>query len=146
MTPHRAQQGLIIGQLRRIFPDDDPSLIRSAVDTVERFQGQERDVIVASYALGDPDAIGDEDEVLMSLNRFNVMSSRARAKLIVLVSREVVDHLSGDLETLRASRLLKNYVDSFCRDARPMTLGFVEDGVEREVSGTRKHRAAERPM
>jgi hypothetical protein len=46
------------------------------VDTVERFQGQERDVIVASYALGDPDAIGDEDEFLMSLKRFNVMSSR----------------------------------------------------------------------
>lgn len=47
----------------------------------------------------------------MSLNRFNVMSSRARAKLIVLVSREVIDYLSGDLETLRESRLLKNYVD-----------------------------------
>jgi DNA replication ATP-dependent helicase Dna2 len=64
----------------------------------------------------------------------------------VLVSREVVDHLSGDLETLRESRLLKNYVGSFCRDARPMTLGFVEDGAEREVPGTHKYRAAEPRM
>ncbi len=143
VTPHRAQQGLIIGHLQRIFPDDDPGLIRDAVDTVERFQDQEQDAIIASYALGDPDAIGDEDEFLMSLNRFNVMSSRARAKLVVLVSREVVDHFSGDLETLRESRLLKNYVDSFCRDARPVTLGFVEDGTEREVPGTHKHRAIE---
>lgn len=143
VTPHRAQQGLIIGRLQQVFPEDDPALIRGAVDTVERFQGQERDVIVASYALGDPDAIGDEDEFLMSLNRFNVMSSRARSKLIVLVSQEIVDHLSGDLETLRESRLLKNYVDSFCRDARPMTLGFMDDGTEREVPGTHKHRATE---
>jgi len=143
VTPHRAQQGLIIGRLQQIFPDDNPGLIRGAVDTVERFQGQERDVIVASFALGDPDAIGDEDEFLMSLNRFNVISSRARAKLIVLVSREVVDHLSEDLETLRESRLLKNYVDSFCRDAQPMILGFVEDGTEQKVPGTHKHRVAE---
>ena len=52
-------------------------------------------MIIASFALGDPDAIGDEDEFLMSLKRFNVMASRARAKLIVLVSREVVDHLAA---------------------------------------------------
>jgi hypothetical protein len=82
----------------------------------------------------------------MSLNRFNVMSSRARAKLVMLVSREVVDHLSGDPEILRRSRLLKNYVDSFCGDAHPMTLGFVENGAEREVPGTHKHRAAEPRM
>jgi DNA replication ATP-dependent helicase Dna2 len=140
VTPHRAQQGLIISRLQQIFREDDPGLIRSAVNTVERFQGQERDVIIASYALGDPDAIADEDEFLMTLNRFNVMASRARAKLIVLVSREVIDHLSSDLETLRESRLLKNYVDSFCGEARPMTLGFVDDGAEREVPGTHKHR------
>jgi hypothetical protein len=46
----------------------------------------------------------DEDEFLMMLNRFNVMASRARSKLIVLVTQEVVDHLSGDLDTLRQSR------------------------------------------
>jgi hypothetical protein len=58
VTPHRAQQGLIIGRLQQHFPDNDPVLIKGAVDTVERFWGQERHVIVASYALGDPDAIG----------------------------------------------------------------------------------------
>ena len=47
--------------------------------------------MIATFALGDPDAISDEDEFLLSLNRFNVMASRARAKLVVLVSRQVVD-------------------------------------------------------
>jgi DNA replication ATP-dependent helicase Dna2 len=142
VTPHRAQQGLIISRLQEVFAGTGvaPDLVRSAVDTVERFQGQERDVIIASYALGDPDAIGDEDEFLMSMNRFNVMASRARAKLVVLVSREVVDHLSGDLDTLRGSRLLKTFVDSFCERARPMTLGVLEDGTPRPVFGSFRYR------
>uniref|UniRef100_UPI00235DC89D C-terminal helicase domain-containing protein n=1 Tax=Rubrobacter calidifluminis TaxID=1392640 RepID=UPI00235DC89D len=136
VTPHRAQQGLIAGRLQRTFPDEDPNLIRDAVDTVERFQGQERDLIIASYALGDPDAIADEDEFLMSANRFNVMASRPRAKLIVFVSREVVDHLPEDPDILRGSRLLKVFVDSFCREERPAKLGFIENGEAKAVPGT----------
>jgi DNA replication ATP-dependent helicase Dna2 len=142
VTPHRAQQGLIVSRLQQIFADSgvDPVAIRGAVDTVERFQGQQRDVIIASFALGDPDMIHEEDEFLMSLNRFNVMASRARAKLIVLVSQQVVNHLSNDLDTLRESRLLKFFVESFCNDSRPMTLGYLDNGTPRLVSGLFKSR------
>ena len=140
VTPHRAQQGLIVSRLQQIFANAGitPSLIRDAVDTVERFQGQQRDVIIASFALGDPDAIQNEDEFLMSLNRFNVMASRARAKLVVFVSREIVDHLSSDLDTLHGSRLLKFYVDSFCQNAGSMDLGFLDNGVIQLIRGTYK--------
>jgi DNA replication ATP-dependent helicase Dna2 len=140
VTPHRAQEGLIISRLQDVFPALSPSLIRDAVDTVERFQGQERDVIVASFALGDPDAILREDEFLHNLNRFNVLASRARAKLIVLVSQEVVDHLSSDLEVLRDSRLLKVYAQSFCRNTRPVTLGYLPAGSIRFVPGVLRYR------
>jgi DNA replication ATP-dependent helicase/nuclease Dna2 len=142
VTPHKAQQGLIVNRLQQIFSSTgvSPSLIRDAVDTVERFQGQQRDVIVASFALGDPDAIQNEDEFLMSLNRFNVMASRARAKLIVLVSRQVVDHLSSDLDTLYESRLLKVYADSFCREARHMNLGYLDGGVPLMMHGIFRRR------
>jgi len=128
VTPHRAQQGLITSRLQQVFPAVPADLIRGAVDTVERFQGQERDVIIASFALGDPDAIMAEDKFLYSLNRFNVMASRARAKLIVLVTQEIVDHLANDIDVLRASRLLKMYAESFCRSARPMDLGYLQGG------------------
>jgi hypothetical protein len=110
------------------------------VDTVERFQGQQRDVIIASFALGDPDAIQDEDEFLMSLNRFNVMTSRARAKLITLVTQEVVNHLSGELDILRQSRLLKVFIESFCNNSRPMTLGHVLANGVLQVDGMFKWR------
>lgn len=125
VTPHRAQQALVVSGLQRLFGAVvSPGTIRESVDTVERFQGQQRDVMFATFALGDPDAISDEDEFLLSLNRFNVMASRARAKLIVLVSRQVVDHLSADPDVLRGSALLKTFVETFCANSRPMTLGY----------------------
>jgi DNA replication ATP-dependent helicase Dna2 len=142
VTPHRAQQGLIASDLQALFGTGRAvsDAIRNAVDTVERFQGQERDVIIASFAVGDPDQIGDEEEFLLSLNRFNVMASRARAKLIVLVSRQVVDHLAREVEVLRDSRLLKVFVESFCCHSRPINLGYFDNGNLRTVSGDLKWR------
>ena len=113
-----------------------PAQIRAAVDTVERFQGQQRDVMLATFALGDPDAIRDEDEFLMSLNRFNVMASRTRAKLVVLVSQEIVNHLPTDMDVLRESALLKTYAETFCASARPLTLGHLVNGVLKTVPGS----------
>jgi hypothetical protein len=137
VTPHRAQQALIVARLQQVFAGQGATAaeIRSAVDTVERFQGQQRDVMLATFALGDPDAIRDEDEFLMSLNRFNVMASQARAKLVVLVSQEVVNHLPSDPEVLRQSALLKTYTETYCDKARPMSLGIV-GGQPHVVNGT----------
>lgn len=137
VTPHRAQQGLIVTRLQQVFnaTGQMADWIRDAVDTVERFQGQQRDIIVASYTLGDPDQIAEEEEFLMSLNRFNVIASRARAKLILLVSQEVISHLARDTDVLRESRLLKQYVEMFCDNSRPMTLGHVDGTTARRVPG-----------
>jgi hypothetical protein len=137
VTPHRAQQGLIVGRLQQVFGASGTiaDAIRDAVDTVERFQGQQRDVIIGSFALGDPDQIAEEEEFLMSLNRFNVMASRARAKLIVLVSREVVDHLAGEIDVLRESRLLKVFVESFCDQSQLLTLHHLQQGQVQPVTG-----------
>lgn len=136
VTPHRAQQALVVSGLQRLFsPAVAPSMIRESVDTVERFQGQQRDVMIATFALGDPDAISDEDEFLLSLNRFNVMASRARAKLIVLVSQQIVDHLSADPEVLRGSALLKTYAETFCSNKSAMTLGYNTPSGPRQVPG-----------
>lgn len=124
VTPHSAQRALIIGDLRRAFGATAQQnwLIREAVDTVERFQGQQRDVIVASFAVGDPDLVAQEEEFLLSLNRFNVMASRPRTKLIVLLTNEILDYLSNDGEVLANSRAIKLFSGSFCRNPQSITL------------------------
>ena len=137
VTPHRAQQGLIVSRLLSAFKASGQLAdeIRDAVDTVERFQGQQRDIIIASYTLGDPDQIAEEDEFLLSLNRFNVVASRARAKLIVLVSQEVVSHLAHDTNILRESKLLKVYAESFCNNERVVDLAYEEGGTVHTIPG-----------
>ena len=83
VTPWRAQVGVIRAQI-----EDDPQLSENVtVDTVERFQGGEKDIIIVSMAVFDPvqmqlvesaDAQGEVDRKL------NVTVSRAREQLIVL--------------------------------------------------------------
>jgi hypothetical protein len=113
VTPHRAQRARIVDGLADAF-DVDRSLVDSAVDTVERFQGQERHVIVASYAVGDPDTIAQEEEFLQNLNRFNVLATRPMSKLIVAVTDELVGHLASDIDTLRSSALIKQFATTYC--------------------------------
>jgi superfamily I DNA and/or RNA helicase len=130
----------IVGRLQQIFPAHQSESIRNAVDTVERFQGQQRDVIIASIGLGDPDIIALEDEFLFNLNRFNVLSSRCRAKLIVFATKTLLDHLSNDKNVLEQSRFLKQFAESFCYHSKPLKLGFVKDGNNILRSGTLKRK------
>lgn len=124
VSPHKAQMGKIVSALSKVFPQTNQTIIRNAVDTVERYQGQERDVILCSFGLGDPDAIRNEEEFLYNLNRFNVMASRAKAKLIVLVAQTVVDHLANDIDVLRSSRLLKQYADHYCNKEQSLQFDY----------------------
>lgn len=111
VTPHRAQQAAILERLDAIMPPEvDREAMTKAVDTVERFQGQQKAAMIASFGIGDPDQISAEEEFLYGLNRFNVIVSRARAKMIVVMSRGMADHLPRELAVLRGSKLLKNFV------------------------------------
>ncbi len=134
VTPHRAQMSRVIQSLSRLFPGEE-TFIRSAVDTVERFQGQERAVIIASFGIGDEDIIRGEDEFLYDLRRFNVLASRAQAKLIVMLTRALVNHLSDDVEVLRESVLLKRFALNFCEPVGAVSLGYVDAETEYEVVG-----------
>lgn len=120
VTPHRAQRSLVDSGLREVFGIAHAAEIHAAVDTVERFQGQERWVILASYAVGDPDTVADEAEFLQNLNRFNVLATRAKAKVVVFISDELLAHIATDIEVIRASKLIKSFADTYCNQAAPL--------------------------
>jgi DNA replication ATP-dependent helicase Dna2 len=60
------------------------------VDTVERFQGQERDVIVIATGIAERHRIDALAEFLLLPQRLNVAVSRARMKVIVVAAAEFV--------------------------------------------------------
>jgi DNA replication ATP-dependent helicase Dna2 len=82
LTPHRQQGALIISALRVALGQ---GAALPVVDTVERAQGSERDVIVYSMTSSDAGVI--EAGFLLEPRRTNVALTRARSKLIVLGSR-----------------------------------------------------------
>lgn len=128
MTPHRAQQAAVFERLATALAGRvDENEIFAAVDTVERFQGQEKTVMIASFGLGDKDQIAAEEVFLFNLNRFNVTASRAKAKFIGIMSRRLVDHLPSDKDALIESRLLKHFVDGVLRRTDRISVqGFEE--------------------
>jgi hypothetical protein len=140
VTPHRAQKALLQAGLRNTYPTVADE-IDKAVDTVERFQGQERWAILATYAVGDPDTVAEEDEFLQSLNRFNVLATRARAKLVVVLSDEVVAHIASDIDVINDSRLLKSFAHTFCANRSRLVVGHTApNGVARDVEMTMRWR------
>ena len=123
VTPHRAQQAAVYDRLANVMPVGvDRNRLFDSIDTVERFQGQEKAVMIASFGLGDADQIAAEEEFMYSLNRFNVSASRAQAKLIALISRPLVDYLPRDRRVLEESRLLKHFVDGFLSASEQIVL------------------------
>ncbi|MCB9833599.1 MAG: AAA family ATPase [Planctomycetes bacterium] len=83
IAPHRRQNVRIREMLARILPR---AVDLPLVDTVERIQGQERDLIILSMSISDPDILAAEADFLFLPNRFNVAATRARRKLVVLAS------------------------------------------------------------
>ncbi len=93
ISPYRAQQSLI----RDLLSSDRGDASIPTVDTVDRFQGGEREAIILSLARSD-----EVTSFLADRRRLNVSLSRARSKLILLGhGRTLREHpLFSDLLTL----------------------------------------------
>ena len=104
ISPHRAQNALIRRSL--------PQFLRAGafVETVDRIQGKERDAVILSYCVSDPEFAAAEGEFIFSKERLNVAITRARFKLIVLVSRQLLDTLSPEQDVVDKSELLREFV------------------------------------
>jgi len=102
ISPFRAQVRLMQSAIdKRRLPGAD----RLTVETVERIQGQEREVVVVSLAAGDPAESKQRGAFHLALNRLNVALSRARTKAVLVGSGHAFLALPSDVDGLRmASR------------------------------------------
>lgn len=120
LAPHRAQNSTI-RQLLRGYGFGTETQPMPLVDTVDKLQGQERDVVVMSYGVADSEYAEGEAEFLLSSNRFNVAATRARHKLIVICADTVLDLVPAEQQVLYDAMMLKEfrrYCDSGQRDFR----------------------------
>lgn len=111
VTPHNAQKGLI----------NATNLERDiTVDTVERFQGGQEDVIILSTTVSDPTYIQKESEFLLDLNRLNVAISRMKQKLIILAPETIFKIIPDDTDLYENTLIWKGlYTDAKTTDTSP---------------------------
>ncbi len=90
VVPYRAQSRLIRSLLRHIIIDEEV-IKKLVVDTVERMQGQEREVILVSFATASPKFAAQMADFLFQPQRLNVAVTRPRSKLILVGSHHMLD-------------------------------------------------------
>jgi hypothetical protein len=116
VVPHRAQRA----SLRDAVPalsviDPDTGAVRlSSVDTVERFQGGERRVILVSATESDRDYLLNTGEFLLDPRRLTVALSRAKQKMVLVASRSVFNLFSADEEIFLNALLWKHLLRRTC--------------------------------
>jgi superfamily II DNA/RNA helicase len=111
ISPHRAQNNAIarrLSELSGMSAEDLP-----LIDTVERIQGAERDVILFGFTCSDPDHV--LSEFLNNPNRFNVAMTRARKKLIVAGSKTFFSAIAHTEKQLQANACFKAFFEH-CRE------------------------------
>ena len=81
ISPHRLQNNTILNALKETLPF---SIRHPKIDTVERMQGQEFDLVLFSATVSDRESL--HSAFLKDYRRFNVSISRARKKFLFVAS------------------------------------------------------------
>lgn len=82
ITPYRRQVRLIREKVIEELQSEEVPLI----DTVERLQGQDVDLIILSFSVSSPQYFKTAKSFLFNPNRLNVMISRAKKKVVIIAS------------------------------------------------------------
>ena len=132
VVPHRAQRAALREHLPCLSVTDPATgaVVISAVDTVERFQGGEREAILVSATESDRDYLLVSSEFLLDPRRLTVALSRARRKMVLVAAHSVFSLFSADEETFMHAQLWKNLLRRTCtvplwageRDGIPVTV------------------------
>ncbi|MBL9077251.1 MAG: AAA family ATPase [Planctomycetes bacterium] len=108
IAPFRAQVRLLRSVIQQKQLPGTDALV---VDTVERIQGQEREVVLVSLTAGDPHESRGRGAFHLSTNRLNVALSRARTKAVLVASAHAFRALPHDVDGLRMASCCKELRD-----------------------------------
>ena len=107
ITPYRMQAGAVNAKIQEEYNGDVSVMEKIAVDTVERFQGQEREVILLSFGVDDERPKVENKVFLGDGRRLNVSVTRARSRFYCFSSKNLKDQNS---ERIPRKSYLKDFL------------------------------------
>ncbi|MCX6082072.1 MAG: AAA domain-containing protein [Chloroflexi bacterium] len=111
VVPYRAQGRVIRSKLRETLVDEQ--FTRAiVVDTVERMQGQEREVVLVSLTTSNASFAADLADFYFQPERLNVAITRPRTKLIIVGSSNVLQAQPSDTDQQDWVELLRSLLDT----------------------------------
>jgi superfamily I DNA and/or RNA helicase len=116
VVPHRAQRADLLTAID-VLSRKDPltnDVLASAVDTVERFQGDERTAIMVSATESDRDYLLASSGFLYDPRRLTVAVSRAKQKMVLVASRSVFTLFTPEEEAFANGQIWKNLLRRTC--------------------------------
>ena len=129
VAPHNAQGRTIIRRIyeklhakTRLSQMQLMDYLKQTVYSVEKFQGSDRDLIITSIGLSDVDKISAEEEFIFDLNRFNVLTSRAKHKVVFVSSAEFLRYIPEDRKVLEHASKVYLFAEEFCNKNISLTL------------------------
>jgi DNA replication ATP-dependent helicase Dna2 len=93
ISPHRQHNREIRSQLRKLLVKENSLAVKSildqiSIDTVEKMQGREREVVILSLCASKRSYLEYRASFLYKPNRLNVAITRCRTRLFVLASKQ----------------------------------------------------------
>jgi DNA replication ATP-dependent helicase Dna2 len=83
VTPYHRQRLEITLRLKKYLKNDDLQ-----INTIDKIQGQEADIVIACFGFFNT---SQQSQFIYDMNRWNVALSRAKSKLIIITTNEMLD-------------------------------------------------------
>jgi hypothetical protein len=138
VAPHNAQGRLIIKKIYDLFVTHGlnflserkfMNLLKTTVVSVEKFQGSARDVIIASIGISAREQLKAETEFIYDLNRFNVLTSRARRKFLLICSENFLKYIPEDRELMKHAAKIRRFAFEFCSEEKTISVPEIGDDI-----------------
>ncbi|MHA2501666.1 MAG: AAA domain-containing protein [Candidatus Kariarchaeaceae archaeon] len=123
VAPHNAHSRTIINllfqqlaqtNLNVLSADKLMTALKDTIFSVEKFQGSERDMIIGTIGVSAKDQLRAEEDFIYNLNRINVLTTRAKSKMVLICSKNFLQHIPKEQERFREISILKQYVFKYC--------------------------------
>ena len=143
VAPHNAQGRQIIRRIYDKLTDSEKpetnldraelmEILRTTIYSVEKFQGSDRELIISSIGISDKDQLDAESKFIFNLNRFNVLTSRAKSKVILVASKKFLKYIPGERAIMEHAAKIHNYAFKYCNLSKRIVIKN-ENGIDESI-------------